>query len=142
MTPIEIRPNKKTLIPMLALLLSMLIGISWYVLSSGKLSEGHTAIFFWTLSTSIAIFAIYKLAMKIKKNEPEIILSKQGIEINTKNGLTFFAWTQIAVWEIKNDDGTYYLSLETIEGRKKINVSWLEKTPAQIEALIYEYKGS
>jgi len=127
---------------MLALLFSTLIGVTWYILSSDKLAKNHMVIFFWAFSTVMMIFASYKLTRKLKKNEPEIILSKQGIEINIKNELTFFAWARIAEWEIKNDDGTYYLSLETIEGRKKINVSWLEKTPAQIEALIYEYKGS
>jgi hypothetical protein len=69
-------------------------------------------------------------------NNSEIIINDNGSPVS-------FLWPQIINWKIKKeeDSGTHYLILETAEKTRKINLSWLEKSPTEIEELLRIYKG-
>ena len=141
METIEIRQNKKTLIPMLTLLTVALFGMTYYIYFSGKFDNNTTMKIVYIFLNALLIYAIYIPTKKFFKNEPVLTLSKSEIEINEKGKPVSFLWMQISDWKIeKDDDGpTHYLIIETADGKKKINISWLEKRPSEIEELLLKF---
>jgi hypothetical protein len=139
----EIRQNKKTLIPMLALLaIGFLAGI-YYIYFSGKFDNNRTMkIVYAFLSLSLA-FTIFIPARKFFKNEPVLTLNNSEIIINEKGRPVSFLWPQIIDWKIEKeeDGGAHYLIIKTAEKTRKVNISWLEKSPAEIKELLSLYKG-
>jgi hypothetical protein len=93
--------------------------------------------------TASLIYTIYIPARKFFKNEPVLSLNNSGIIINEKGTPVSFLWVQIIHWKIEKeeDGGTYYLIIETVNKKRKINISWLDKRPAEIEELIRAYKN-
>lgn len=142
MEKIEIRQNKKTLIPILALFTAALFAMIYYIYFSGKFDNNNTMRIVYIFITASTIYAIYIPAKKIFKNEPILTLSKSEIEINEKGEPVSFLWLQVIDWKIeKDEDGsTYFLTIETYESKKKINISWLEKRPIEIEELLQTFK--
>jgi hypothetical protein len=143
METIEIRQNKKTLIPMLVLLLGALIATTYYVYFSGKYDGNIIMKVLYVFLSAILFYAIYFPAKKFFKNEPVLTLSKSEITINEKGKPVSFLWAQINDWKIEKDSdgGTQYLIINASALTKKINISWLEKRPSEIEELIYAYKN-
>ena len=88
------------------------------------------------------IYAVYFPIKKLIKNEPVLLLNKSGIEINVKGKLNSFSWLQITNWKIeKDDDGrTSFLIVETTDTKKKINITWLDKQPSEIEEVLNRLK--
>jgi hypothetical protein len=142
METIEIRQNKKTLIPMLALLTAALFGMTYYIYFSGKFDNNNTMKLLYVFLTASLIYAIYIQAKKLFKNEPVLTFSKSEIEINEKGKPVSFLWLQVIDWEIEKeeDGGTHYLTIETADKKRKINISWLDKRPSEIEELLQTYK--
>lgn len=70
-------------------------------------------------------------------------LKNSEIIINDKGRPDSFLWHQIIDWTIEKEDdgGTNYLIVKKTEKTRKINISWLEKNPNEIEALFRIYKG-
>jgi hypothetical protein len=143
MEKIEIRQNKKKLIPMLALLTAALFGITYYIYFSGKFDNNNTIKIVYVFLTASLLYAIYIPARKLLKNEPVLTFSKSEIEINEKGKPVSFIWLQIIDWKIEKDsDGnTHYLIVETEDKKRKINISWLDKKPSEIEELLQAYKA-
>lgn len=140
MEAIEIRQNKKTLIPMLALLTAALFGMTYYIYFSGKFDNNNTMKILYIFLTASLIYAIYIPAKKFFKNEPVLTFNKSEIEINEKGKPVSFLWLQVIDWKIEKEDGTHYLTIETADIKKKINISWLDKRPNEIEELLQTYK--
>lgn len=124
---------------LVALSAALLAGI-YYVFISRKL-KGNTVIevIYVVVSVSLA-YTIIVSARKIFRNEPVLTLSEFDILINDKREPVSILWQQVIDWKIEKDENTHYLVIETPEKRRKINISWLERKPAEIEALITEYK--
>lgn len=143
MKKIEVRQNKKTLIPMLFLLTIALLGMTYYIFFSGKYDNNNTMKILYVFLNGLLIYAIYIPAKKFLKNEPVLTFSKSEIEINEKGKPISFLWQQIISWKIEKDEdgGTQYLTIETGDTKKKINISWLDKSPNEIEKLINSYKS-
>jgi hypothetical protein len=142
METIEIRLNKKTLIPMLLLLVIALVGGIYYIYFSGKFDDNNRIKLIYLFVTGLMLYGFYIPARKFLKKEPVLVLTKDSIEINEKGRPVTFHWLQIREWDIKNDDGTRYLIIDTGEVKKKVNISWLDKTPAEIESLMTQFKGA
>jgi hypothetical protein len=142
MTIIEIRRNKKTLIPMLAFLTAALLGMTYYIYFSGKFDNNNTMKIVYIFLTALMIYAIYIPAKKFFENPPVLTFSKDELEINEKGKPVSFLWLQIIDWKIeKDEDGpTYYLTIETAIVKRKINISWLDKRPTEIEQLLHMFK--
>lgn len=142
MDTIEIRYNKKTMIPMIAVLIAVLLGILYYVYLSGKKDDNIAIKVLYIFLSGSLIYAIYHPVRKLLRNEPVLVFSKSGLDINSGNKTASFAWSQIIEWSIERDkDGnTYYLKVKNSEMTKNINISWLEKKPAEIEELMHKYK--
>ena len=141
METIEIRQNKKTLIPMICGLGIALVAMTYYIYFSGKFDNNNTMKLLYVFLTASLLYAIYIPTRKFIKNEPILILAKDSIEIIDKKKTTSIHWLQIRDWKIENDEGTRYLIIDTAEIKKKINISWLDKTPEEIEILITKFKN-
>lgn len=141
METIEIKLNKKTLIPMLALLTGALFGETYFIYFLSTLDSNNTMKILYIFLTASLIYAIYSPIKKFLKNEPVLTFSKSGIEINEKGEPISLLWLQVD-WKIEkeNDGGAHYLILETADDKRKINISWLDKSPIEIEKLLQTYK--
>jgi hypothetical protein len=143
METIEIRQNKKTLIPMLAVLTAALFGMTYYIYFSGKFDHNITMKILYVFLAVLLVYAICIPARKFFKNEPVLTFSKSEIEINEKGKPVSLLWLQVIDWKIEKeeDGGTQYLMIETADTKKKINISWLDKRPSEIEELLQAYKA-
>ncbi|WP_143144149.1 hypothetical protein [Cytophaga hutchinsonii] len=92
--------------------------------------------------TASLLYSIYIPTKKFVKNEPVLTFRKSEIEINEKGKPVSFLWLQIIDWKIEKeeDSSTYYLTIETADTKKRINISWLDKGPSEIEELLRTYK--
>lgn len=90
------------------------------------------------------VSAIYKLTRKVLSDTPILILSKFGLVIHDRRKQESFHWVQVLDWKVeKDEDGpTYYLKLQTTESNRKINISWLDKRPEEIESLLQVFTSS
>lgn len=140
MATIEIRQSKKKLIPMLALLTAALFGTTYYAFFSGNFDNIKAMKVLYVILLASLAYAIYIPAKKFFKHEPVLTVSKSEIEMNEKGKPTALLWLQVIDWKIEKDDSTYYLIVETADKKHTINISWLEKTPSEIEALLQTYK--
>lgn len=142
MDKIEIRQNKKTLIPFLTILLIAFFGMIYYIYFSGKFDNNDTMkVLYIFLSVSL-LYAIYIPTRKFLKNEPVLTICNSEIEINEKGKPVSYLWEQIIDWKIEKEDdgGTHYLFLQTAEKKNKINISWLDRRPSEIEEILLKYK--
>lgn len=144
METIEIRQNKKTLIPMLVVLTAVLTSIVYYIYFSGMFDNDVTSKIVYVFLTVSLVYAIYIPTKKFLRNEPVLTLNKSEIEINENGKPVSFHWAQVTGWRIVKDEdgGTHYLIIETTDTKKKINISWLEKRPDEIEEIIHTFKKS
>jgi hypothetical protein len=142
MTKIEIRQNKKRLIPMLVLFAVGLFGATCYVYFSGKFDDNNTMKIFYIMAIASFAYTFYYPIKKFFKHEPVLTLSKSEIEINEKVKPLTFLWLQVIDWKIEKekDGNTHYLIIETADKKFKTNISWLEKRPSEIEQLLHTYK--
>jgi hypothetical protein len=141
METIEIRLRKILTIPMIIILSIGLIGMIYYVYFSGRLNGNQLLKWFYVLFTGFLVYAIYIPARKLIKNEPAIILSKETIGIIEKVKPKFISWAEVIAWKIEKSEDGYFLIIQTHEKTIRTNISWLEKTPGELEQLIGGYKG-
>lgn len=137
---IEIRQSKKKLIPMLVLLGLALVGMIYFAFFSGKLDNQSIYKYVYLLATASLAYAIFTSVRKFIKNEPVLTITKSGIEINEKGKPDSLVWLQIRDWKIEQIEQNHYLIIETPEQERKIDISWLDKKPKEIEELIQMYK--
>lgn len=140
METIEIRSNKKRLIPMLVLLFIGTSVATYYVYFSGKVRNSNLLNIVYLLSLASFIYMMYFQLRMLLRNEAVLTFTKSDITINQERKPVSFLWLQIISWEIKKDDSTHYLIIKTSDSTKKINISWLDKKPIEIEKLLYTYK--
>ncbi len=128
---------------MLALLSAVLLGMTYYIYFSGKYDNNNTMKILYVFLTASLLYSIYIPTRKFLKNEPVLTISKSKIEINEKGKPISLLWLQIIDWKIEKekDGGTHYLTIETAEKKRKINISWLDKRPSEIEELLQTYKA-
>jgi hypothetical protein len=139
---IKIRHNRKTLIPMLALLTAALLGGLYYSFFYHSTETGTTMKIISGLLSIWLAYAIYRMTGKLLKNDPVLTLSDAEISINDKGKPVSYSWHEVIGWHLEKDrdDTTHYLVIETTGKKRKINISWLEKKPFEIEVLMKEYK--
>ena len=127
---------------MIVLLIIALVAGIYYIYFSGEI-DNNTAKILYVFLTVLLIYAIYIPTKKFIKNEPVLTLSNSDLEINEKGKSVSFLWLQVVDWRIEKDEenNTHYLVLHTADTKKKINISWLDKKPHEIEELFRKYKA-
>jgi hypothetical protein len=141
METIEIRQNKKLVIPFLAIAILIIIASTCYIFFSSQFVD---RIYFKILSIVLNVFLIIGLYHNFKKaikGEPILTFDSNGIKINDTIQPIMFPWSQIIYWSIdKDNDGpTEYLIIKSHEKSKKVNISWLDKRPKDIEEIVTNY---
>ena len=139
MQPIEIRRNKKSLTRMLIMLVIGWAALTYFIYFSGAIKTTTELNIFYSLVTVIIIYLFYISRKRLKLNEPLLILTRTDITINEKGSPESFPWSQITEWEIENDDGGEYLTIKTANTKKRLGISWLEKSSGEIKVLMTEY---
>ena len=128
---------------MLAFLLTGQIAMFYFTFFSGKFDE-NTLLKVVTVGVGAwLLYALYFPLKQLIKNEPALIISKSEITITRRGKPDTWLWMQIQSWHIEKDkeNSNWYLILETTEGKKSYSITWLEKSPAEIEELINELKS-
>lgn len=87
----------------------------------------------------LAMAAFYPSLKKARRNEPYLIFSPRELSIKDAQEKNFL-WIQIIEWTIEEDEGNHYLILRTSEKNERVHISYLEKTPEEIAALIEFYR--
>jgi hypothetical protein len=141
MDTVEIRPNRKYLMPFTVMLVLALFFMNYLTFLTDYYNERH---FIWkvlslVLSASL-IIAIYRLYKQIRTNTPSIIMSANAFTYYQKGKLVSYQWSDLTSWNISSEDNTTYLTLEVYGKKHKIGISWLDKSSDQINELILQFK--
>ena len=128
---------------MLAVVSVAFFGMTYYFYSSRKFDDSNAMKILYVFLTVSLIYAIYIPVKKFFKNEPVLTLNVSEIKINEKGKPVSFIWPQVINWRIEKeeDGGTHYLTIETADNKRKINISWLDKRPREIEVLLQKLKS-
>jgi hypothetical protein len=142
MKTFEVQYLKKPLIIFLiAILLSILAG-NIYLLTSERFSgQVWTKIIQIGLSGYVLI-RIYKLSKRLSDNKPVIVFTREEIVINYESTQSRFLWKDIQDISVDKKDDESFLTITTSDEEKAISLSWLDKSPDVIKALIDEYKSN
>ena len=118
-----------------------LFGIIYYIFLQGKLDNNYVMKFLYIILTASLIYAIYIPVKKFIKDEPVLKLSDTEIELSEKGKPVSLLWPQVTDWKVEKEDdgGTHYLIVHTAERKHKINISWLDKRPSEIEKLLQNF---
>ncbi len=139
MQGVEIRYRKRTLLPALILMSIAAIVISYYIFLSGKYDGGTIWKLVYVLLMAGLAATVYRHARKIYSNEPVLIFSTTEFTINEPGVKVSLLWPQILFWKIEKEDNTSYLYVDTADEKRKVNISWLDKTPEEIESLMSDF---
>lgn len=137
MLPIELRQNKASMTPLLWLLGLVATGIFAYLIYSrkGGINPIKIILFF---GACLMGYAVWYTVKKINKNEPLLTFLREGLEIN-ENRPEMISWQEITNWDVTRSDATDYLIINTKQKTYRINISWLETKPAEVENLVKSF---
>jgi len=87
----------------------------------------------------LLIRAIFLGGKKLIKNEAILTIMDSGIDINEKGRIISLDWTEVDDCKINLSDDTNHLIIKTWNQRRKIDITWLDKKPEEIEEIISQY---
>jgi hypothetical protein len=143
MEKIEIRQNKKTAIPILAIMVAGMLVMSYFIFFRVD-SENATIKVVCGIIMLLMFYGLYLPVRRLITNEPVLILCQSEITILEKNKPVSFLWIQVTGWRIEDESEgpNHNLVLETTEGKRKVDISLLELDPDEIEELLNQYKNA
>ena len=139
MKTVEIRYIRKALIIITILLTALFFAINYFVFFSGKDENSGYVKLIEIAGMPVLAYTIYVLIKRIRNNKPVLVLTEHFLEIDQKGKPIILSWIEIKSFVIKNNDDGYHLILTTSQDEKKVQLNWLEKSPAQIESLMNTY---
>jgi hypothetical protein len=140
METIEIRLNRKYVIPLISLFSAGVIAGGWHVYFSGKVRYSVIVNIIYAVTAAGWFYTMYFQVRKLWNNTPVLTFSPSGISIHEKGEPLSFLWWQVTHWEVEQDESTHYLIIQTAETKKKVSISWLDRKPEEIELLLHQYK--
>jgi len=140
MGKIEIRQRRKMVIPFLSVSLLLLLITAYGLFKEEYKYKMITKISF-SMGVAILFYLSYSQVIKLLRNQPIIVLEEDSIVLNTKIKSTTIQKGQIEHLEVKHiEEVGYILIIKTKDTTHETNISWLEKTPDEINELIQGYK--
>lgn len=138
METIEIRQNKKKTVPLLAVVILITAAMAYLVLCLGNLEDYKVLKTFFIVLTAIVLYRSYFPVKMLLKNEPSLIFSPSVLTINEKGHPLHILWQELIDWKIEknNDNEMHYLVVTTAHQSTRLNISWMGKSPAEIEAIL------
>jgi hypothetical protein len=141
MNTIEIHRNMKYLVPITVLLVLALLYLNYFIFFWDRSKDQQFAWkVFTALMSIVMIIAIYKFGRQIITNEPVLVFTKDTLTIYNERLPATFHWNEITSWSITTEEDTPYLTIEAPGKKERLNISWLDKKPDEIAALISSYK--
>jgi hypothetical protein len=141
MEKIEIRPNRKYLIPFTGILIFGFFFMNYVTFFTDYYEGRH---FIWKVLSIVLsvclVVSIYKLYKLIKANAPFIIMTRNKFTYHEEGIPISHNWNDISSWDISNEDSATYLTIEVFGNKEKIGIDWLDKNPKQIDELIRQFK--
>mgnify|MGYP006927632299 CR=1 FL=1 len=119
---------------------------SIYIVYMTDIVSEESLIRYTTLPLMLAmLFYTFRLTAKLIADEPEIILTKDTIQIRNftemdRSKLTIYKWEDIKDLKFETIKKNQCLTLWTNSEKKTFNISGLEKTPDEIQELIRNSK--
>ncbi|MFM2361836.1 MAG: hypothetical protein RLZZ316_738 [Bacteroidota bacterium] len=136
METIEIRQNKKKTVPLLVVVILITAAMAYLVLCLGKLEDYKVLKFFFIVLTAIVLYRSYFPVKMLLKNVPILIFDPSALTLNEKGNPLYILWHELVDWKIeKNTNEMHYLIVTTAHQSTRLNISWLDKSPAEIDAI-------
>lgn len=73
------------------------------------------------------------------RKTPDIEISETSIRLLGSIRIKTIPWAKIKSCKVKSIDGVDYFVVETLNSKNKIMISYLDKTPKEIESVIEKY---
>lgn len=140
MQTIEIRQNTKQI-----RVVTLIVAITGIILFCCMLLFTKFTYYTFLYAITGALFLLYGAYRGLsfaQKNLPLFIFSNDALEINDQGESFLFHWAEIKYYDIVKNDSTEYLAIESDTKSKRINISFIEKTPQDLKNLIGEYKNA
>lgn len=142
MLTVEVRYQRKIVLPFLAGFVLLAIGGLCYIFFSGIL---YTKNMYWAIASIVLTMPLFYMAFTrgrlALKNEPVLKFSDLGLEVLKNSGLKFISWSDITDFYVSDDKGGQHLTITTISGRIKVDIALLDKSPVEIRQLMAGYKN-
>lgn len=141
MGTVEIRFQNKFLIPMLVFFGLVIIAVSGYVFFSEEYA-GKTVYKILQAVFDVGLFYyVYNHYSKLKKKGPVLLLTPDTLVIYDKTSIDkTFLWKEIQELKIEDKGEGLCLKVKSAADNAKTNLTWLDKTPKEIEELIAVYR--
>jgi hypothetical protein len=138
METIEIRQNKKKTVPLLTVVILITAAMAYLVLCLGKLEDYKVLKTLFIVLTVIVLYRSYFPVKMLLKNEPILIFSPSVLILNEKGNPLHILWHDLVDCKIEknNTNEMHYLVVTTAHQSTRLNISWLDKSPAEIEAIL------
>lgn len=138
--PVEIRYNTKRLLVISGLALAGYAAMMYYVFFSGKVKYTDLLLVLSVILAIMMIWGLYPLVKMIRSGLPALVFAGDSLTHHGRKPFTLL-WSQLTGWSTENDEGTIFITMQTTEGGKRLNISNLEKKPSEIIALFTEFSG-
>jgi hypothetical protein len=142
METIEIKPNKKLLGAFMIFILLVMIGMTIYIFTSAKYANNSLIKIGYIVFNAYLIYSIYKLIRLLRSNRPTLTISKGALSFSEGDIEHSYKWNNIQDVSVYLEDSNSYLKVSTLDGDKKITLSWLDKSPKKIKELIDVYRSN
>lgn len=144
MEKIEIKYDKKKLLPIIIFFAACIIGSTYFVFFTDKFATNQNIKF---LIIPVNLFALYMIFTQMKRlldNSSIVTLTKNYIEINEDGKPLTFSWTEIKELRIeKRQSGKSEVDILSIKSDTRtgeVNISPLDKNVDDIRGLIRNYR--
>jgi len=144
MEKIEIKYDKKKILPIIVFLSSCVIAATYFVFFTDKFADNEKVKYLLIPANGVALYFVYIFMIKFLNNNPVIKLTSNSIEINEKGKPIEFPWTEIKDIKIEKKDsgkgGLETLSIVSDNKKGELNLGHLDKGADEIMNLINGYR--
>ncbi|NOS94497.1 MAG: hypothetical protein HOP30_21505, partial [Cyclobacteriaceae bacterium] len=107
---------------------------------SDEYKEDTSSKIYFLLSTLFLGYILYHPVKKLLKNEPILVFDDESITHYNPKPVNIQK-DQIVQTEVKliDDDG-YFLFIKTKQTEYKISISWLDKSPEEVQEILKNYE--
>jgi hypothetical protein len=117
-----------------------MVGTGFGIFFSEKYKDDTTKKISFLVGLAIFTYFIYSPVRKLIKNQPIIVFETDSILLNTSKSVAIQK-NEIEDISVNYIDETgYFLNIKTKNATHEANISWLDKTPDEIEELIKVYR--
>ena len=140
MQPRIVKYNLKKLLFVCIVLFAAFVIMFWYLL----MGEGrHLADAFKVtilLLNALLLFWFTRGVIGAFKNPVAMIIGENSLEVQVKNQMQMYLWSQISNWHIEKSGRFNYLVIESPLGNSTLNLNQLDISQVELESLLRQYK--